>query len=60
MFTLHWIFINGHAWQKSFDSEKDAENHAHLIGVFKGQHIKHAFIETENETIWLKEKHDQF
>lgn len=56
MIVLHWIFTNGHAWSKEFDSVEHAENYADLCGFFASPTIERAWIETPNNAVWLKEK----
>ena len=57
MATLHWVFTNGHKWHKQFDNVALAETYAHQCGVFADPNVARAWIDTDTEQIWLKEKH---
>jgi hypothetical protein len=57
MYTLNWIFSNGHAWAKEFSSLHEAEIYADTCGFFSNPCIERAWIESDNGALWLKEKH---
>jgi hypothetical protein len=56
MAVLYWIFSNDHRWQKPFDTVEAAQRHAEICGFFSNPCINRAWIETESESICLKEK----
>jgi hypothetical protein len=56
MTTLHWIFTNGHRWYKQFDTVEAAQAGAHQLGLYEAPSVDRAWIETDSEDIWLKEK----
>jgi hypothetical protein len=57
MVLLNWIFTNGHAWSKEFQTVEHAEQHAEMLGLFQNYAIGRAWIDGPNGQIWLKEKH---
>lgn len=57
MIVLYWNFTNGHSWNKLFDSVESAENAAYEMQLFMSPSVESAWIETDETTIYLKEKH---
>ena len=57
MIVLYWKFNNGHSWHKLFESIEAAEKAADTMGLFTSLYIESAWIETDETTIYLKEKH---
>ena len=56
MVVLNWVFCNGHAWTKSFETIEHAEQHAYQLGLFQSPTIDRAWIDGLNGQTWLKEK----
>ena len=57
MINLHWVFTNKHAWELSFNTVSEAEKHFYKCDMLKNCNIDRAWIQTDSETVWLKEKH---
>jgi hypothetical protein len=57
MIVLNWIFKNGHAWSKAFDSIEMAVNHIYKLDLIKNLAIDRVWIDSPLEQIWVKEKH---
>jgi hypothetical protein len=56
MHTIHWVFTNDHKWHKEFDSESKALDFMYQCGFLLNQSIDRVWIESDNATLWLKEK----
>jgi hypothetical protein len=56
IFVLNWVFCNGHAWAKPFETVEHAEQHAYQLGLFQSPTVERAWIDGPNGQTWLKEK----
>ena len=56
MIKLNWIFTNGHAWAKDFNSIEHAENYMHQCAMLKNGAIDRVWIDAPEGQIWIKEK----
>lgn len=56
MIVLNWIFKNGHAWSKIFDSVDHAENYTYQCAMLKNGAVDRVWIDTPTDQIWIKEK----
>jgi hypothetical protein len=56
MYTLYWIFTNDHKWQKQFETENKALDFMYQCGFLLNNCIDRVWLETDNDTLWLKEK----
>ena len=56
MIVLNWIFKNGHAWSKIFDSVDHAENYTYQCAMLKDGAVDRVWIDTPTDQIWIKEK----
>ena len=56
MIVLNWIFTNGHAWTKNFDSVDHAENYMYQCAMLKNGAVDRVWIDTPTDQIWIKEK----
>lgn len=56
MIELNFIFRNGMKCKKEFFSVEEAEKQAYLLDLINGPHVDRAWIDTDTEQIWLREK----
>ena len=57
IFTLNWVFSNGHEWLKDFSAYDEAESYFYTCSMLKNHSIERVYIvDGLGACTWLKEK----